>query len=216
MAIKKRTTRRKPGTKKMNPVVIGAGVLAAGYLGYTFLYKPWKEKKDLESAAQDAAAAAAQAATAAAAAGSSAGQLPAGPSTSGGITGLVGNTSSMISNLVQAANQAPANATGSGSLNTTKVILPGDPASPELKTCKTIFNDIIRLAKGYRNRSDLSVSQARLVAISNIPVLDTTTKYGDATKTAAKIILGKTQFTVQECRTKRKNFYLALGLPNPY
>ena len=99
----------------------------------------------------------------------------------------------------------------------TKVLRKGSPASTELKYSKMAFNSEIEMARSKQNDHTLSSStRSRLAAIAALPLLDTSTKFGDETEKVAKVILGAKTFSYNGVKNQKNNMWIALGLGNPY
>lgn len=99
----------------------------------------------------------------------------------------------------------------------TKVLRKGAPASTELKYSKMAFNSEIELARSKQNDHTLSSNtRSRLAAIAALPLLDTSTKFGDETEKVSKVILGAKTFSYNGVKNQKTNMWIALGLGNPY
>lgn len=96
-----------------------------------------------------------------------------------------------------------------------KVLRPGAASSLELKESKKIFNKIIESARAMGTFSPPSgiydpikalEMESRRKAIADLGLLDTDSKYGDATKKVALKILGVADFTYNGTKQKAKDF----------
>jgi len=107
--------------------------------------------------------------------------------------------------------------TPSVSFDPTKVLRKGSPASTELKYSKMAFNSEIEMARSKQNDHTLSTNtRSRLSAIAALPLLDTSTKFGNETEKVAQTILGAKTFSYNGVKNQKTNMWIALGLGNPY
>lgn len=98
-----------------------------------------------------------------------------------------------------------------------KVLRKGSSPSSELKYSKLAFNSEIEMARSKKNDHTLTQStRDRLAEIAKLPLLDTSTKFGDETEKVAKVILGAKTFTYSAVKQQKINMWTALGLGNPY
>jgi len=124
-----------------------------------------------------------------------------------------GSSSAQIDQVVDVVSSTPP----SKSLDYYKVLKLNSPASDELKYVKIHMNDIVQKARMYKGSSKYDADfKKRLERIAALDILDTSTKFGEPTLKNVRVIEGRDDTTLKAMRDRKKNFYFALGLGDPF